>query len=1299
VATVGLCLALLCCCAAAAVAAPSLGRYARFPTDPAAGTAAGKLRGARAVASDPVTGNMFVVESASRRVSEFDPWGAFVKAFGSGVAPGPVNEHQEVRVRATGGDFKLAFGGSTTPDLPFDATGAAVEAALDALPSIGGAGGAVSVSGNAGNQVPGMTPSIYVIAFTGGPLAGADVEELAASVGSVPLSGGDPSSGAVVTTRVNGTTGSGGGDVCTGESGCQAGTSGSGPGEMDGPNGVAVDGDGDVYVLEQANLRVQKFGPAGEFLLMFGGEVNKTDGSDVCAAGSGDICGAGVEGTADGFFTPPISGGVPQFTGGYIALGANGTVYVGDQDRIEEFEPDGAFAGSLSFAALHAADPSFPATGHPRALAIEPESGDLYFSDYSPGGRSTVELFRVDALTGQPVSSIEYAIPAIGADPPARVYVESLALDADRNLFVSLTAEGSAPAPVLEFGPGGEVLSSYTDGLAVPEEPEVGVTGLAVSPIGDLYAAELGPGRQIDAVSAFGPPPLALAPPPRVAPTIDAQFASSVGTTTATIGGRIDPQFFADTTYYLEYGTGSCESSPCQVQPSPPGVLLTSQVVNTSLSTAGIALSGLAPATTYHYRLVAQSGGGGPVRGLTGMVGVAAEGTFTTLPPAGSQPSCPGNEAFRPGAAAFLPDCRAYEMVSPVDKNGADVSVLFDSIGDRAGLDQTAANGEELTYSAYRAFGDGGSSPYTSQYLATRVPGAGWVSTGTSPPREGPSIFNSPALDVQYKGFSADLCSGWLIQETRNQLADGAAPGFRTLYRRDLCGGGYEALAPLTAPTGLTGSEFTLELQGFAADGSRAFFVAGGALANGATATASQLYEVSGDETTLVCVLPNGTPFGGGCSAATGSNSHAERSAAVEGAISSDGSTVYWSAAAEGAAKLYVRLSGAVTLPVSTGAARFWTAAADGSRAVYSEGEKLKLFDLDEGASTSVVGGFEGLLGASRDARTLYLVSSESIGGEGVAGRPNLYRYEAGEPGSLEFIATLAGADVDATNAIPAPVATWPIRHTARVSPDGGALAFTSVGEPTGYDNADTASGEPDAEVYLYRKATDELICASCRRGGARPSGRDVARETAPLSNEFWAAALIPAAQNSLHAPRVLSDAGDRLFFESFDALSPRDVNGQRDVYEWEADGAGDCAAGVAGFDPAVGGCVNLISSGDSSVGSEIVDSSPAGRDVFFKTESSLLPQDPGAVDIYDARAGGGFAALPAAPQPCQGEACQAAVPPPASLGVASNVPRSEGNLKPKTKPCRKGSRRVARHGKPRCIARARKHKRRRAGR
>jgi hypothetical protein len=96
------------------------------------------------------------------------------------------------------------------------------------------------------------------------------------------------------------------------------------------------------------------------------------------------------------------------------------------------------------------------------------------------------------------------------------------------------------------------------------------------------------------------------------------------------------------------------------------------------------------------------------------------------------------------------------------------------------------------------------------------------------------------------------------------------------------------------------------------------------------------------------------------------------------------------------------------------------------------------------------------------------------------------------------------------------------------------------------------------------------------------------------------------------------------VFFDTADALVPRDTNNKQDVYEWER------------------GTVYLISSGTSDDISTFVDSSANGDDAFFTTRSQLVPQDQDENSaMYDARVNGGFPNEPPLAAPCSDEACQ----------------------------------------------------------
>ncbi len=101
------------------------------------------------------------------------------------------------------------------------------------------------------------------------------------------------------------------------------------------------------------------------------------------------------------------------------------------------------------------------------------------------------------------------------------------------------------------------------------------------------------------------------------------------------------------------------------------------------------------------------------------------------------------------------------------------------------------------------------------------------------------------------------------------------------------------------------------------------------------------------------------------------------------------------------------------------------------------------------------------------------------------------------------------------------------------------------------------------------------------------------------------------------------------------------------------------------------------------------MDASADGSDVFFTTEQRLTGSDTdGAVDLYDARAGGGFPEPPPSPAPCAADSCRSsASQPPTSQSPASSSIVGPGNQH-RPRPCRKTQ--VRRHG--RCVAKRRKH-------
>jgi DNA-binding beta-propeller fold protein YncE len=1162
------------------------------------GSGAGQCDIPRGVAVDPATGHVYVANQNNSRIEELTPWGAFVKAWGWGVADGSSE-----------------------------------------LQTCG----------------PGATPPTAT---------------------------------------------------------CQKGLEGTGAGEFGSPQGIAVDSAGDVYVVDlgiPSNNRVQKFDSEGNFLLMFGGGVDQGPNhpGNVCTAqfiAEGDSCGAGSEGSANGQFGE-------WAPGSYIAVDpSDDTVYVGDQNRIQKFEPNGTYKSQIPLPGETVQSLALDPDGNPYVALCNPSKGCNTFS--SQGG-TKANVLKLDQ-TGAALCTIEVENPtAVATDPSGGVYVFDLG-----------SSNKSNPSEIRQFN------SNCTDRKEPFAAGEIEVsTGIAASTACNVEGVSVYVSNWVTYgglnfnpfLRAYGhPPDPAVCPPPPLPPDIDDQYAVSVGADNAVLRAQINPHFWVDTTYYVEYGTSKCSESACALQPLAPGSTLKGANADEDVTTSGVILAVLQPGTTYHYRFVSQSGGGGPT--------VGEEETFTTFPLPGKFKTDCQNQAFRFGASAPLPDCRAYEMVSPVDKNNGDISVLTRALHPiyPASLEQSSTDGDKVTYSSAIAFGDALSAPYTSQYLATRKAGTAWLTHGISPTRESTSTTGgnnvNVKLDGEYKVFSADLCSSWLVHNSDPILAPGAVTGFLNLYRRDNCGSGadgYTAMTTVEPPQASPTGEYWPELQGMSEDGTRAFFAADDKLTADAASSFGfpnyQLYEWANGALHYVCVLPSGAASGQPCSAGTvngGSSIREGRSSTVARAVSEDGTRVFWTGANFDPGPLYVRInpdreptaSGecdeaepekACTLQISAAAARFWTAAVDGSKAIYTVGEKLFEYNVEEQATQLIAQGALGVAEASEDASRVYFASSKvlsaeeenSAGDKAVAGKPNLYFYETGEEGeggTIAFVGTLSAKDMDVLSPIQT-VTPDPMQRAVRVSADGEHLAFTSTAPLTGYDNTDAQSGEADAEVFLYDAENAKLACISCNPTGARPRGRQFTIGGEIQTLAIWAAAQIPTWESQLYAPRVLSDGASRLFFESFEALVPRDANAKQDVYEWQrASNEKECEkAGAEVFVASAGGCLSLISSGESLTDSEFADASPDGRDVFFRTDSSLLPQDPGLIDLYDAREGGGLPPPPSPPGPCEGEACQSPSAAPNDPTAASASFEGAGNLHSGPAKCRKPK--VRRKG--RCVA------------
>jgi hypothetical protein len=1002
--------------------------------------------------------------------------------------------------------------------------------------------------------------------------------------------------------------------VCTQATGCLAGLQGTGAGQLDFPNGLTVDSDGNVWVSEHwhegavEQERVQKFSAAGAFLLMVGKEVDKTTHEDLCTAASGDVCGTGIRGTGPSEFSNGFT------TDAIEAEPYGSSIYIGDVGRIEALNTDGTFKESITLSGQLGEIPV-------RSLALNP-AGGWYLA---MGGLKNVRQIAAD---GTETAQLDTELPpkALTTDIEGHLYVIA-------ETFYS--AENTYPVTeVLEFGADGSCLICTKDEFAspppIPETKEISglwaiaanVEGPASQSSGDIYVAEFSPegvGNRSD-VSAYGKIPR-FEPAPLRDPDIADEAALGVTPTSAEVRAEINPHFYQATEYFVEYGPNSCDVGPCTATSAQP----LGAERNVFAPTAAIRLGDLLPSTSYHYRFVAVNG---PAT-VTG-----EDHSFITPVP------------HPPG----LPDDRAYEMVSPAEKNNGEAG------GARltAGPNQAAPDGEAMAWTAFSAFQNPLSASGGTQYLSRRT-SAGWVTENTSPPdREG-------YLEPPVIGFSEDLGRQYMAVREPRLLANAAA-GFLNLYRRDGVTGEVDLISegePVVAPR----AGYCVQYDGESADGKRIFFSAGGALTPDApVAEGVNLYEWTKEAgVRLVSIKPNGqaaeaSPFSGfGDPATAGRPCTSE---VLHNAISSDGTRAFWTMHPPGPSRqLLVRIDGLQTLALDAnqggvgpaGNGVFLTASDDGSVAFFTAPGKLVAgasnyglyrYDLEAPAGqrlTLLTPGPEaakvlGMLGASEDGRRIYFAAQGALDPGAEQGRPNLYLWEEGS--GIRFIATLAS--VDNSDWVPTSV-----YQRAGSNSTGSVLAFTSVRPLTGYDNTGRESEQPTAEVFLYDAEADALDCVSCNPTGARPQG----------------GASLPAWSTPFEQSRFLSADGRRLFFMSSDGLDVNDENQAQDVYEFERPGVGTCTEQQATYVTAAGGCLFLISSGDDHERSALIDASPDGRDIFFATTEALVKQDEDVrFDIYDARVGGGFPAPPPPPTPCaNSEECHGTAPPfPASSTAGS---------------------------------------------
>ncbi|HWX44975.1 MAG TPA: hypothetical protein VNY52_06605 [Solirubrobacteraceae bacterium] len=665
-------------------------------------------------------------------------------------------------------------------------------------------------------------------------------------------------------------------------------------------------------------------------------------------------------------------------------------------------------------------------------------------------------------------------------------------------------------------------------------------------------------------------------------------------------------------------------------------------------------LPGLQPGVTYRYRIVAASTApGNPV--------IDGEGATLTVPApsdAGAGESCP-NESLRIGLSAHLRDCRAYEQVTPVDKEGTFDILKYGAVAGGGGL--VGEDGNHLVFNA--SFTKWGQSQ--SPYLFSRDPEKGWQMTAGAPQPEAGIDAYAPEL------FSPDLTD---LAVRAQWQTSGVAMSPEVEFKAGPAGGPYVSIKVPRAQAQASEDGWV----GASEDFSRLVLaVEDRELVKGhptGTASGADLYEYSTQPGLRQLNVDSAGATIGGCGAAIAKGRAEESPAGAGGssphALSPDGSRIFFQAApgsdCSEPTHLYMRVNGTETVDI--GPYTFVAANREDTELLLDQrhGGNVEYFLYDTATATAkpiftIPGGSQLLV--SEDFNAIYFGSTTRLTADAPptpdAFTEELYRYEI----PTETLRFVVQVEVGALNG------------GRSVSPDGRYYYFGAqlvVAVPGAGKAPETPAAEhANPQVYRYDSVEDVLECVSCAssfdpeprlgatlaaadgfRGVAEPRNGTPREISASANGDFvffaTAAALLPADVDGEVAPELGNAGGEHASNDGFTSLSS-------DVYEWRRLGVDGCALPQ--------GCLSLITPGTGGYQVTLIGATESGGDVFFTTHSELLPRDNDtADDIYDARVGGGF------PEPtraveCEGDSCSTPFAAPSDLTPSSATFQGAGDV------------------------------------
>jgi hypothetical protein len=998
--------------------------------------------------------------------------------------------------------------------------------------------------------------------------------------------------------------------------------------DENGPRSVAVDNDGNLYVIEQA---------PGKFidLVRYAPEVYKPEEGEIAYDGSsrevldtsesGGFAGVAVDTKTDRLFV--------AYNGSFV----------------KEY-------GSLAEENKLLATITDPKLNQAVWPAVDAERRRLYVSSCKNAIFECVVLV-FDADTHAFLKELDGSNVPAGEFSSDKGWISTAIEEETGNFFIADLA--GPPARVYEFDKDYEYLSTLEHprfNEATPLALQIAVSNSPLNPTAKNRGCVPLPCRGFLFVPIPTPqgPALAFNPPGAEAPDVSGLAATNIGEKDAEVQVTIDPRG-ADTEYRFEYVTeeefdaNEFLNALIAKEGTVPGQSQPVEVI--------ALLEGLSPGADYRFRVTATNEKGSDQEA----------GSFATYADAPISSGC-SNQDLRIGSAALLPDCRAYELVTPADTNGRPPKGLGASGGDVFPSPQVSPLGDAISFVT-----EGGSLPgsegtggFSGDLYQSSRGGSGWSTKRTGPSGTETNV-PRPGASSPDQGYAL-----WIAGGEGTAVVEGKASHYIRYPdgHAELIGRGLLGVDPTAAGKRITENGTHIIFQTSASLGD-ALQLEPNAPPTGTDA----IYDRTPDgKTHVVSLLPGDvTPLAG-------------EKAEFEDA-STDGAGVAFTIGDN----LYLRLNNEETFDIGSGVQDAGISEG-GKRIFYVENDDLFAFDTETEAEIRFTETGDAVpVNVAPDGSRAYFISETVIPGSGenpngeapVLGQQNLYLSREGK--EVRFVGTVTVRDVtgalSALNVLVDGLGLWtevhgsdPAKDPSRVNADGSVLLFQSRANLTGYDSGGFT------QIYRYDSADNALDCISCIPTKTPATGGALLQDyifnatsgTRPGRAPLGYAALIP---------NLRSD-GRRAVFESNEALVSTDTNGVRDVYEWEEQGVGSCTR--------PDGCVYLISSGHSERDNFLFGASETGDDVFFVTEDVLVAGDNDAQSVYDARVGGGF---PTAPETeCQGEGCRPVLTPPPALPTPAQPAQGDDNVKPKKpRKCPQGKRKVKRAGKVRCVKKKQK--------